>query len=339
MNNQETILVTGATGAIGAYIALDLKYRGFNVIASGKRKNDNEFFSDHGIKYISIDSAHRQDFRKLDSYSIDTIVHLGGMMPASMRGYHPDQYVESIVTGTLNLLEYMKNACISKIIFGQSRADSNYLMDKVGAIPSDIEKRFPLVGDHAIYAICKNAAVDIIEHFYHQYNIKRFILRLPTIYAYHPNPYFYVDGKSKPVAYKLLINKAINGEEIEVWGNPQRSKEITSVRDLEQAIYLAIKSDLDGGVYNIGRGVGVSLDEQIKGIVEVFTKDKRSNIVYRPDKPDARQFVHDIAKTTRELGYEPLYDYVSLLEDYKKEMDQQRFRKLWGSEEDYEKDR
>ena len=35
----------------------------------------------------------------------------------------------------------------------------------------------------------------------------------------------------------------------------------------------------------------------------------------------------DIENAKRELGYEPKYDYISYLEDYKKEMKQNKFRK------------
>jgi UDP-glucose 4-epimerase len=204
-------------------------------------------------------------------------------------------------------------------------------------IPADIIRKNPETGDHAIYSICKNTAVELIEHYYYQYKIKRFILRLPTIYAYHPNNYFYVNGDKKPIGYKFIINRAIRGEPVEVWGDPTKSKEITYIGDLNQIIENAIKSNLDGGVYNVGRGIGVSLDEQIKGIIEIFSpKEHQSEIIYRPDMPNAREIIHDISKTEKDLGYKPKYDYMKLLKAYKAEMESGRFKDLWGEEKDYE---
>lgn len=85
------------------------------------------------------------------------------------------------------------------------------------------------------------------------------------------------------------------------------------------------------GVYNLGNGMPVSLDDQIKIAVDVFGKKcHKSEIVYRPDKPDGRDFVQDITKTCRELGYEPKYDYRTYLEDYKKEMLENRFKGLFA---------
>lgn len=333
---KSKVLITGATGTVGVYTAIYLKERGYDVIATSRRKSDNNFFSEQGIEYYSVDVTNERDFKQLQAIEFDAVLHCAGVMPATMRSYRPEEYVDSVVRGTLNVLEFMRENNIPKIIFTQTRADTNYLMGTKNPIPSDVEKKFPLTGDHAVYSICKNAAVDLIEHYYHEHGIKRFVLRLPTIYAYHPNPTFCVNGKPKPIAYKLLINKAIKGEDIEVWGDPTREKEVTYINDLCQIIQKSLESSLDGGVYNVGRGVGVSLDEQIKGIVEVFSpEDSKSKIVYRPDMPDARQFIQDISKTQRELGYEPEYDYIKLLRAYKEEMELQRFRALWGGEGDY----
>ena len=329
------IIIFGATGTVGAYASVILKRNGYDVVAVGRRMSDNDFFSTYGIPYYSVDIKNKENFSVLPTTNIDVVIHLAGAMPATMSGYHPHEYVYSILDGTLNVLEYARDNGIKKIIFAQSRADSNYLMGKT-PIPSDIEKRFPLIGDHSIYSICKNAAVDIIEHFYHQYNIKRFVLRLPTIYAYHPNPYFYVNGEKRMMAFRYMMEQAMKGETIELWGDPTRGKEIVYVKDAIQVIERCLESDLDGGMYNVGRGVPVTLEEQIKGIIDVFCDpDNMSQIMYRPDKPNAREYVNDITKTIKELGYIPHYDYIAQLRDFKKYMEEEPFSKLWGKREDY----
>ena len=213
------IIVFGATGTIGAYSTMYFKDKGYDVIAVGKRESDNGFFAINGIPYYSVDISNKNDFSKLEAIEqVDIILHLAGVMPAAMKGYEPRKYIDSIVIGTLNVLNFALKTHVKKIIFSQSRADSNYLMGKK-PIPSDIVKKFPLTGDHAVYSICKNAAVDMIEHYYYQYKLKRFILRLPTIYAYHPNKYFYVDGIKKTIAYRLIMDKAMKGEDVEIWGS------------------------------------------------------------------------------------------------------------------------
>lgn len=329
---MDKVIIFGATGSVGCYTALHLKEIGYEVIAVGLRENDNGFFGEFDIPYYSVDISVPESFDILPQKNITHVCHFAGVMPSKMKGYDPQLYIDTIISGTFNVLEFIRKVNAEKIIFTQTRADSSHLMGSKKPISSDIQRTFPVNSDHSIYTICKNAALDIIEHYHAKYGLKRFILRLPTIYAYHPNAYFFVDGKIKMKAYRQIIQQAMNSEPVEIWGDPTLEKEIVYVKDLVQIIEKSIASDKDGGIYNVGRGVGVTLEEQIKGIVDVFSpKDKPSNIIYRPDKPNGRQFVHDISKTTNELGYLPYFDYHMLLDDFKLEMERKRFFKLWGN--------
>jgi UDP-glucose 4-epimerase len=107
------------------------------------------------------------------------------------------------------------------------------------------------------------------------------------------------------------------------------------VKDFLQIVEKCIASYLDGGIYNVGSG-GSTLEERIKGIIEVFSPNQTSKIIFCPEKRSAQQFVLDIRKTINELGYVPQYNWKSYLLDFKKEMELQSFKKLWGTSEDYE---
>lgn len=333
---MKTILIFGATGTLGAYISLHFHKIGYRVIAVGHRKNDNGFFADYGIPYYSVDITKEEDFKKLPSQSIDVVAHFAGALPASMEGYNGALYIDSIVKGTYNVLEFIRKNNIPKIIFPQSLFDISYLFGSRTPIPADSEMRAPLDGDHAMYVICKIAAVNIIEHYYKVYGIKRFILRLSRVYVYHPNPYTYTDGKKVMISDRLLINKAERGEPIEIWGDPDRLLETCCVEDFLQIVEKCAESELDGGLYNIGSG-GSTLDERIHAIVDVFSKPgNKSEITYAPEKRSAMQFVLDISKTRYELGYEPRYSWKAFCEWFKEERERQKFSKLWGIEKDYE---
>ena len=332
----KSVMIFGATGTVGAYTSVYLKERGYTVYATGRRKADNGFFASLGIDYYPVDITVSTEFDTLPKQGVDAVIHAASLMPAVMSGYHPEQYIDNILHGSLNILEYSRKVNADRFVFMHSRADSNHLMGTINPIPADINRKFPPTGDHSIYVICKNAAVDLIEHYYHQYGFKRFVLRLPTIYAYHPNPFYYVNGQKKEIAYRKIIQHAANGEKIEIWGDKTRAKEIVYILDLCQVIEKAITADSSGGIFNVGRGIGVTLEEQILGIVNEFSpKSCRVEVVYKPEMPDARQFVHDISKTVSVLGYKPLFDYPKLLEHYHSELNANRFEKLWGRPEDY----
>jgi UDP-glucose 4-epimerase len=328
---MKTIIIFGATGSVGAYTTISLKRLGYNIIAVAHRKNDNNFFEQYGIQYYSVDIVNAEAFKKLPQHNIDIVLHFAGMMPARMEGYNPYLYVDTIIKGTLNVLEYTKKIGAEKIVFTQSIADVLYKFGKVTPIDPYSVRRNPLTGDHAVYSISKNTAVNLIEYYHAEFGIKRFILRLPTIYVYQPNPYYFVNGKKKVIAYRYLIHQAMEGEDIELWGDPNSKKDIVYVKDFVQMIEKCILSNLEGGIYNVGTGIGVSMQEQIEGMIKVFHPvNKISKIKYRPDMPSSPQYILDITNARIELGYRPCYSYISYLEDFKKEMEQNPFEKIWG---------
>ncbi len=76
------------------------------------------------------------------------------------------------------------------------------------------------------------------------------------------------------------------------------------------------------------------MEDQVRGIVSVFSpKDVPSEISYDASKPDAVEYVLDMSKVIANLGYAPKYDYIGYLQDFKKEMELQRFEKLWGRDQ------
>jgi UDP-glucose 4-epimerase len=334
---SKRVIIFGATGTVGAYAALHLKECGFEVIAVGHRASDNGFFADYGIQYASVDVTDKSHFARLPQQEVYGIVNLAGMLPARMKGYQPQVYIDTNITGMLNILEYAAKVGVSRFVYSQSISDVAYLCGSATPIPSDAASHFPLDNDHSVYSIAKNAAADLLRHYSCHYGFQHYILRFPNIYLYHPNPYYYVDGQLRMQGYRRLIYTALKGEEIQIWGDPGKVRDMVYVKDCTQIIGCCLsKEQAASGVYNVGTGVGTSLEDQVKGIVEVFSPANHpSPIVYMPDKPDAAEYIFDVSKTMKNLGYTPKYDYLSYLRDFKQEMEQQRFQKLWGKEQDY----
>ena len=336
MNDCRRVVVFGATGNLGANISMHLHKLGYEVVPVGHRKDDNGFFEEHGMPYFSVDIEKEEDFDKLPQKGIYAVLHFAGMLPAVMNGFSATSYIQSVIQGTLNVLEYTRKVGAERILFPQTLFDVHHLFGTKEPISADAQRQVP-EGDHWMYVIAKNAACDMIEHYYKAYGIRRFIIRLSRIYLYHPNPYTYTDGKKVLVSDRALIYKAMKGDPIEIWGDPTRLLETISVYDFLQIIDKALVADVDGGIYNVGSG-GTTLEERVRGIVEVFCPaDKKSEITYRPEKQNCTQFVLDYQKTMDELGYEPRYSWHDYLVMFKREMEAQPFAKLWGVESDYYK--
>lgn len=322
---MKKIIVFGASGDTGHYFVRYFleHYEGkeYQLIATGTRKTD--YFRQFNIPYYEVDITRKEDFVKLPR-DVYAVVDLAGMMPARMKGYNPYKYIDVNIIGNLNVLEYCRETKADRILFAQSFGDIKDYAEENPLLRVDLPRKFSFTTDHTVYVMSKNFAVDMIENYHQMYGIKRFIFRLPTIYLYSSVDTFYVDGKKKKIGYRLLIDKAMAGEPIEVWGDSSRVKDMVYVKDFCQMLYKALFVDRNSGYYNVGTGIGTSLLDQIKGMVEVFgDNNKKSEIIMRPDKPNAPQYIMDIKPAIDELGYAPQYNYIDMLYDMKKEMEQE----------------
>ena len=319
---MKKIVVFGASGDTGQYFVryfLD-NYTGneYQIVATGTRETD--CFDQLGVSYYRVDITNKDDFSKLPK-DVYAVVDLAGAMPARMKGYNPYKYIDVNIIGNLNILEYCRTNHVDRILFAQSFGDIKDYGEENPLLTVDLSRKFSFTSDHTIYVMSKNFAVDMIENYHQMYGLKRFIFRLPTIYLYSPVDTFYVDGVQRKIGYRLLIDKARAGEPIEVWGDSSRVKDMVYVKDFCQMLYKALFVDKSCGYYNVGTGVGTSLLDQIKGMVEIFGENgRKSEIIMRPDKPNAPQYIMDITPAVKDLGYEPKYNYLEMLRDFKQEM-------------------
>lgn len=325
---MKKIIVFGASGDTGKYfidyLNDNILNKEYQIIASGAR--ETKYFESIGIDYYKVDITKKEEFEKLPKEDVYAVVDLAGLMPARMKGYNPYKYIDVNIIGNLNILEYCRKNNVDRILFSQSFGDIKDNAEKDVLLKVDSPINFNYSTDHTIYVMTKNFTVDMIKNYNIMYGLKAFIFRLPTIYLWSPIDYYYVDGKVRKIGYRILIDKAISGEDIEVWGDPTRVKDMVYVKDFCQMLYKALFVDRQFGHYNVGSGIGTSLLNQIKGIIEVFgEKSKKSKIIYKPEKPNAPQYIMDIEPAKKELGYIPKYDYINMLKDFKKEMEEKRF--------------
>lgn len=318
---MKKILVFGASGDTGRYFInyfLD-NYKGseYTLVAIGTRETN--YFVNLNIEYIKLDISKKNDFIKLPT-DVYAVVNLAGLMPARMEGYDPYKYIDVNIIGNLNILEYCRINGVDRILFAQSFGDIKDHAEKDLILTTTMPRSFSFKTDHTIYVMSKNFAVDMIENYHQMYGLKKFVFRLPTIYLWSPVDHYYVDGKIRKIGYRLLIDKAIAGEDIEVWGDSTRQKDMVYVKDFCQMLYKALFVDRESGYYNVGTGIGTTLLDQIKGIVSVFGDKNKTKLIMCPEKPNAPQYIMDITPARDELGYEPKYDYISMLEDFKLEM-------------------
>lgn len=329
---MKKIVVFGATGNTGLYFTdycrTHMNPDEYEIIAVARKQTD--FFAKRGITYYQADIRNASDFDALPQQDVFAVVNMAGILPAYVKDNNPFAYVDTNIVGALNILEYARRTGADRVLYMQTWAELAGYWGKEAVLRPDMPRKLLYTGDHAFYSITKSMVVDTMEYYHQEYHIKNFVFRLPNIYLYHPQKMYYVDGVPRPIGYRYMIDRAIAGLDIEMWGNPDAFKDIVYVKDLCRMLCGAITSCADGGIYHVGTGIKTTLREQIAGIIQVFSPPNTSKIIAFPEKSSFTSFVMDIENAKRDLNYTPQYMYLDYLKDYKEEMRLNRFAELWG---------
>ena len=324
------VLVFGATGMLGGYSAIALRKAGHAVVACGRRESDNGFFATQGCRYVGgVTLEDSNSFGKLPK-DIDAVVHMAGTMPAHADAC-PMPYVQSIVVGMVNLLEWMREGTCRRIVFNTTPSDVCAYFGEAVPVPDDVPRSFPKDGgDHAVYAICKNAAVDILEHYKIAYGFKPIVFRHLTVYGWHPNAEYYVNGVKKVLPWRQIMRKCIDGEPIEVWGDPTRKKELLYIDDFTEVIRLAVESDVCG-LFNLPGDRPYTLDEQIQGLIDAFSPCAGFHRkIYLTEKPSTPQNLLDGRKAKEALGWSATVPWPDACRRIRVSKQESLFELLWG---------
>lgn len=327
------ILVIGATGFIGMYTVEKLINSGYKVVATGNRnKIAGEYLENLGAEYVHFDMTKAEDTSKLPKKGIEAVILLSGLLPANAKvnlNYNENaaDYIKTNTLGTINILEYCRLNNIKKILSTTTYSDVFKSWKKDVALKETEPRSFLLKGDHAAYAISKNAATDMIEYYSQQHGLSGAVFRLPPVYGVGPHDAIYDNGIYKKSGITIFIEKAMKGLPIEIHGDPNLSRDIIYVKDVATAFLKAIESNKTQGLYNMTSGVSLTLKEQVKTVIEVFSKGKLSEIVYKPEINNTTpSYLFDMTKAKDDFGFIPEYaDFRKMMEDYKSEMESGRF--------------
>lgn len=329
------IIVTGATGFIGTYLVDQLVKEGIEVLAVGKSKTGEAYYKSRGIPFMQLDITTEEDFDKLPKEGVEAVVHLAALLSIDII-WTPKDYFMVNTLGTRNVLEYCRKNDVPKVIYSMTHSDVNRADDMI--ITEKTPRKF--AGGRGFareYIISKIGAMHFVECYTNEYGIKGITLRFPGIRGYGARFISFWHGKPQINTFYMFIQKALRGEPIEIWGEHKTVRDLLYVKDAVSGIIAALKSENATGLYNIGTGVGLTIEDEAKAIIKAFSPpDNPSRLVYRPEieEVEKRSYIFDITKAKKELGYSPKYSYENAMRDYKKEMESRRFKHLILKQED-----
>ncbi len=302
----KTYLITGGAGFIGSHLSKALLELGAGVIVVDEF---NDFYDPH-IKEANvapfINNSHfrlyRKDIREFiglrdifehhgRALQKGGIIHLAARAGVRPSLKEPRLYLDTNVTGTLNLAELAREFGVKKFVFASS-----------SSVYGDSPERVPFREDQDIskpispYASTKAMGESLLHTYSHLYNLQVVALRFFTVYG---------AGQRPDLAIHKFTRLIDEGKPIPVFGDGTTRRDYTYVDDIIQGVLAAVAYDKTPfEIFNLGESQTTELRTLIALIEQSL--NKKAIIDRQPMQPgDVSVTFADITKAHRLLGYNP----------------------------------
>ena len=318
------ILIAGATGYVGRYLAVDLHRQGRDVLALGRNEKVLGFFKEQGVPCLPFDLLCDEDYEKLPTENIEAIVNLAVCLPEHEAPL--ERFFDVNTKGNYKLLEFARQHGVKRFIMASTHK-VYYDVYK----PVIDETELPnFIGPHSPYIISKLAAEHFMQYYGKDFDMDCIVLRLTGVHGYGALMGFLKkDGSYARTACEWFIEHAVKGEPIEVWGDLNIKRDHVYIKDVVRAFEAAIDAPAGvKGIYNVASGVARSQYEDAVAIAQAFAGENGvSEIIMRPDKPGlSRGYCYSIEKIKRDMGWSPAYaELDKLYADYRDEWQKKTF--------------
>ena len=255
MSAAKTVLVTGAAGFVGSYVAARLAGMGHRVVGCD---NFNDYYDPQlkhdrvaallqpaGVECEKIDIADAAQLRALfERVRPELVVHLAAQAGVRYSLQNPDAYIQSNLVGFGNILEACRHHQVEHLLY----ASSSSVYGSNAKVPfSEADQVDEPV---SLYAATKKANELMAYSYSHLYGFPATGLRFFTVYGPWGRP---------DMAYFSFTEKMLRGEKIPVFAEGKLTRDFTYIDDIvEGVVRLLFKSQPAGtgkarhAVFNIG---------------------------------------------------------------------------------------
>lgn len=282
-----TYAIIGGGGFLGVHLAQALKQHGAEVRAYGR-----SLYFPEALKSVDWMSGTLEETQKLSAFldGADCVFHLAGTSTPASSEANRQQDVANAVIGSLNLLDLCIKLGIDKVVF----ASSGGTVYGDAASPPFSERTTP--NPISTYGINKLSA----EFYFRLYNrtcgMRNVILRIANPFG----PYQHVLKRQGVIP--IFIRQALEGKPIRIWGDGTVTRDYLFGSDVAEAMVAAAQHDGPESVFNIGSGVGRSLNDILASLQDVLGVEP--DIQYQPSRSlDIPSSVLDCTLAAQVLGW------------------------------------
>jgi UDP-glucuronate 4-epimerase len=295
---MSAILVTGAAGFIGSWVAEALAARGDVVVGVD---NFNDYY-DPSIKRdrakrlkdrVPIHETDIADYKALerifDAHRFDKVCHLAAQAGVRFSLTNPFAYETANGLGTLNVLELCRHKGVKTLVYASSSSVYGGNTKTPFSVDDPVDKPISLYAATKIYN-------ELMAHTYHHlYGLRCTGLRFFTVYG----PW----GRPDMALFKFT-KAVLEGKPIEVFNYGKMRRDFTYVTDVVAGVLASLDKEHPCEVFNLGNSHTVELLHFIRCIEKELGREARKNLL--PLQPgDVPETFADIQKSRDKLGFNP----------------------------------
>ena len=254
MSEKRRVLVTGGAGFIGSNVADAFLAAGNEVwvvddLSSGKRRNVHA--DAHFVEMDIADPALRDLFRDV---RFDLVSHHAAQIDVRVSVADPQRDARINVMGLLNVTEAALEVGTRRVIFISS---GGVVYGEPEEIPTpETAPKLPL----SPYGVTKLTGELYLNYYRRVRGLEYVALRYSNVYGPRQDPH----GEAGVIA--IFCSRLLDGERLTIFGDGEQTRDYVFVGDVVAANLLAadvaLSSDggLDGVAFNVGTGVGTSVN-------------------------------------------------------------------------------
>tara|TARA_B110001450_G_scaffold167496_1_gene156182 strand:+ start:555 stop:1559 length:1005 start_codon:yes stop_codon:yes gene_type:complete len=309
------VLVTGAAGFIGFHLTLTLLDRDDEVVGIDNLNN----YYDPALKQLRLDNIAKHskysnfEFIKADisdrsfmeqlfaDNSFDVVVNLAAQAGVRYSLENPHTYVDSNLTGFVNVLEGCRHSQVKHLVYASS--SSVYGMNVKQPFSTYDRVDYPI----SLYAATKKSNELMAHSYSHLFDIPTTGLRFFTVYGPYGRP---------DMAYYKFTKAILEGDSIDVFNDGGMRRDFTYIDDIIEGMMHVMDSKpicqasefSDANppyqLFNIGNSNPVTLRKFIEAIESACGKKAKKNML--PMQPgDVPVTYADIDELTSQFGFKP----------------------------------
>ncbi len=285
-------LITGGAGFIGTALANHLAKMGHTVRVLDDLSAGDAGRLDPAVNFTRGDVEDKPKVWRLLN-KIDCVYHLAARVSVPESVLYPREYNRTNVSGTVAIMEAMRDAGIKRVVLTSSGAV--YGDQPVAQVH---EKLLP--NPNSPYAASKLAAESYVRTIGELWGIETVALRIFN--AYGPGQAI---PPTHPPVIPQFLRQSLEGGSLVVYGDGAQTRDYIYVDDVVAALTTAATAEgINRQVINIGTGVGTTISQLVKIMERVTGREAR--VVMSPTVPGGvSSLVADIHLAEQTLNFRP----------------------------------